>query len=185
MDDYCTTLYSMSHVIGTYCIIILLIKLLVGINMLTFKHEWLHISNDLTIWRTHLSKREKKMYFSILRILPVCYILVLCFLVVYFDVGGSVLQPTREHVGLAGGSRPPEPASMLPREDGSSGYGSPDSDSLEAQWHPHTTPSSGQDLTKRHLLHLIPSASTLNKWLTDSCNTLTFRDNSLQQLWEC
>lgn len=73
MNDYCTTLYSMSHVIGAYCIIILLIKLLVGINMLTFTHEWLSISNDLTIWRTHLSKREK-MYFSILIILPVCYI---------------------------------------------------------------------------------------------------------------
>lgn len=74
MDNYCTKLYSMSYVIGTYSIIILLIKLLVGMNMLTFKHECLSISNDLTIWRTNLSKGEKKMYFSILRILPVCYI---------------------------------------------------------------------------------------------------------------
>lgn len=88
--------------------------------------------------------------------------------------GRLCLQPAREHVGLGGGSaRPPEP-SLLPREDGSSGYGSPDSDSLEAQWHPHprtlTLPTSSgrQDLTKRHLLHIFTSpstsTSTLSKW---------------------
>lgn len=71
MDDYYTTLYSMSHIIGTYCIIILLIKLLVDINMLTFKHEWLSFSNDLT--NSFEQKREEDVFFYTQNIASMLY----------------------------------------------------------------------------------------------------------------